>query len=1282
MKLLSVGYPPREYSIRERERTRGARFWHQSWSVIASCLASITASFDEQKVALISRRLLPDYESVHFYRLRLNPNWFRLHGPSTDGFITISVRLLVISEPAVRCELIEQLPNIAMLCHEDKDRLHHLVADNLLPLVLKFLGDTDNQVCKSSQESLMVLIEQGLIDLNTVEDKVCPYILMLTDLDSLVEFHTGAVAVCKSSQESLMVLIEQGLIDLNTVEDKVCPYILMLTDLDSLVEFHTGAVATVVWHGVATAPRGVKCVAVVGSRPYERHGSITASFDEQKVIPPFSPSERNMRSQLIASVRRDINVAALKDFTLASFDERHAWHYPSRRMELPQSSPNRHIGLLMGKIAPLIGRKSAENLFLEKFALMCASPVFYVRKACAANFGEFCTVVSVESIENTLLPRFVDLCKDEIWGVRKSCAEVFMSVSCACTMEMRKSTLASLSANLLSDPSRWVRMSAFKTLGPFISTFADPRVTGLTYNRVGELTLSNPDSKEYKNILSRLTSSQISDSELAWVIVDSKSNMEESDLLTDVAEVKTTVENSDLFIASLESRQPKKTLSEQSVLVDGDGDTTSSLSAEFEQQQENLQSDKVVETYDVKSCEAVIYNVDSAIVEEMEGGSVDTRTCGGGERGESHKSPVAPERNEASQLHVSETAGCLQIHVGAGLDYFNTFQYWRVPIPELELNIRLTAEGKPSTVHIKAKVTDEASQRTYASELSVDMDIDSELDKLATKLENWPVSEDCPLLREAQICTSSVATVSGNDTITNVVESNMQKAVVMIRPDGKINTSVKQTKFKLFNPSQDMCPDTRPVNRPLNNHRDTSWAISNMSPPASKDEVIGVRVPLKNLSSELASGQEPQSPGASVTQHIVPQMLIDHYVSMTHPWQSQKTDAEIAYHCAFSLPAVALTLGRENWFLLKDTYETLALDLQWKVRRTVASSIHELAVILGEDLATKDLVHIYNGFIKDLDEVRIGALKHLADFLKLVRPSERNSFLPRLTEFLLTDNEWNWRFREELAEQLLMTVGLFSPMEVRKHLTPLAIALLMDKVAAVRHIALYLVTQLVHHVSIDTVLMRGLLAELAEQFAHSKRWSRRQTFALLCSRLVSEHVLPEKHFARDILPHLLDLSWDRVPNVRLAVARSLSQDILAQKYFSSGESPHHELIMPVLKRLQVDQDRDVRYFAVVRPRLMEVVRERSVGATARRFLSGCQTRKVEAMGLKFVGSMLAVMRNEDIRERVKALSQTPMSVVHKKLMLQYQIALGTESLSFQPKLLHVSACQYDAIIRL
>ena len=96
---------------------------------------------------------------------------------------------------------------------------------------------------------------------------------------------------------------------------------------------------------------------------------------------------------------------------------------------------------------------------------------------------------------------------------------------------------------------------------------------------------------------------------------------------------------------------------------------------------------------------------------------------------------------------------------------------------------------------------------------------------------------------------------------------------------------------------------------------------------------------------------------------FVPQLLVDHYVSMTDPSRIQTVDNEIAKHCAYSLPAVALTLGRSNWPLLKDTYEILARDMQWKVRRSLASSIHELGVILGEG-AHQDLIPIFNGFLK------------------------------------------------------------------------------------------------------------------------------------------------------------------------------------------------------------------------------------------------------------------------------------------------------------------------------
>lgn len=190
----------------------------------------------------------------------------------------------------------------------------------------------------------------------------------------------------------------------------------------------------------------------------------------------------------------------------------------------------------------------------------------------------------------------------------------------------------------------------------------------------------------------------------------------------------------------------------------------------------------------------------------------------------------------------------------------------------------------------------------------------------------------------------------------------------------------------------------------------------------------------------------------------VPRMLIDHFISMTDPHLAQDTDSDMAYHCAYSLPAVALTLGSKNWHLLKNTVDSLAADLQYKVRKTVACSLHELALILGPDIATNSLTPLFDGFVKDLDEVRIGVLNNLARFLELITPVQRSVCLPRLTDFLRTDNEWNWRFRQELARQLLLAVPLFRPADTAKHLAGIAKELLSDKVAAVRQVALILVS--------------------------------------------------------------------------------------------------------------------------------------------------------------------------------------------------------------------------------
>ncbi|KAK1796283.1 hypothetical protein P4O66_009356 [Electrophorus voltai] len=250
----------------------------------------------------------------------------------------------------------------------------------------------------------------------------------------------------------------------------------------------------------------------------------------------------------------------------------------------------------------------------------------------------------------------------------------------------------------------------------------------------------------------------------------------------------------------------------------------------------------------------------------------------------------------------------------------------------------------------------------------------------------------------------------------------------------------------------------------------------------------------------------------SKVQNVVPQQLLDQYLSMTDPARAQTVDTEIARHCAFSLPGVALTLGRQNWHCLKDTYETLATDVQWKVRRTLAFSIHELAVILGDQLTAADLVPIFNGFLKDLDEVRIGVLKHLYDFLKVV-------------EIL----------------QKLYSCGA-------------------------------------HDLSLN------FINELVVRFCHCPKWVGRQAFAFICQAVVEEDCMPMDQFAQHLLPCLLSLSSDPVPNVRVLVAKALRQSVLEKSYFKEPGGAYTDELEEALSELRMDKDRDVRFFATLDPK--------------------------------------------------------------------------------------------------
>ena len=92
----------------------------------------------------------------------------------------------------------------------------------------------------------------------------------------------------------------------------------------------------------------------------------------------------------------------------------------------------------------------------------------------------------------------------------------------------------------------------------------------------------------------------------------------------------------------------------------------------------------------------------------------------------------------------------------------------------------------------------------------------------------------------------------------------------------------------------------------------------------------------QNIHWETTSSEDDQSEDIphfrrdpiTRTQDVIPQPLLDHYLSMTDNVHIQTTDQDIARHCAYSLPAVAYTLGKKFWPCLQDLYETLASDMQ------------------------------------------------------------------------------------------------------------------------------------------------------------------------------------------------------------------------------------------------------------------------------------------------------------------------------------------------------------------
>ena len=172
--------------------------------------------------------------------------------------------------------------------------------------------------------------------------------------------------------------------------------------------------------------------------------------------------------------------------------------------------------------------------------------------------------------------------------------------------------------------------------------------------------------------------------------------------------------------------------------------------------------------------------------------------------------------------------------------------------------------------------------------------------------------------------------------------------------------------------------------------------------------------------------------------------------SPIRPWPASR-DPEREILTAFNFPAVVLTLGRSQWSRLANHHRELCGDPVEKVRQSLASSLHEVAKIIGPEQSDASLLDPFGWFVVDVDNVQGPVLDNLPSLLRSFTDEGAATALRVLGE------GWNqirlWRQRERVAQQF----ADFGVDLVRRGRVDAVLELLVrackDSVAAVREAA-------------------------------------------------------------------------------------------------------------------------------------------------------------------------------------------------------------------------------------
>jgi len=261
----------------------------------------------------------------------------------------------------------------------------------------------------------------------------------------------------------------------------------------------------------------------------------------------------------------------------------------------------------------------------------------------------------------------------------------------------------------------------------------------------------------------------------------------------------------------------------------------------------------------------------------------------------------------------------------------------------------------------------------------------------------------------------------------------------------------------------------------------------------------------------------------------------------------------------------------------------LTEDDSVNVRAALAMVATELAPLLGKDASVLTLLPPMLLLLRDSSsEVRLNIISSLSLLNDVIGTDLlHQSLLPAILDLA---DDGKWRIRLAVIERIPLLAKQLGSDFFDDRLLGLCVGWLGDDISSIREAAAKnqkeLTALLGTEWSIQNLFPR--VRQVMEHPSYLRRMNAVQAMALMATAMDVNSAQVE------VLPILLEMHYDPVPNVRFNVAKSLG---IVGTIFD--RSVYQGQIFPILTLLENDPDRDVRYFASKTRELLSVAFKKS-----------------------------------------------------------------------------------------